>query len=149
MVYVLKSHCIVTTGLQVPADMVVNATLAAIARHGVAQKPEMNIYQIASSVVNPLVLQDLGRLMYEHYNSSPCMDSNGRPIQVLPLKLFHSTEDFAAYLLRDTAERSGLAAMASSNHKKSQKLEIICRKSVEQAKHLASIYEPYTFYGGR
>ncbi|KAF3441971.1 hypothetical protein FNV43_RR15887 [Rhamnella rubrinervis] len=133
----------------VPADMVVNATLAAIARHGVAQKPEMNIYQIASSVVNPLVIQDLGRLVYEYYNSSPCMDSNGRPIQVPPMKLFHSIEDFSAYLLRDTTERSGLAAMASSNHKKSQKLEIICRKSVEQAKHLASIYKPYTFYGGR
>ncbi|RVW49073.1 Fatty acyl-CoA reductase 2 [Vitis vinifera] len=37
----------------VPADMVVNATLAAMAKHGVAGRPEMNIYHIASSVVNP------------------------------------------------------------------------------------------------
>ncbi|XP_041023356.1 fatty acyl-CoA reductase 2, chloroplastic [Juglans microcarpa x Juglans regia] len=133
----------------VPADMVVNATLAAIARHGMAQKPDINVYQIASSVVNPLVFQDLARLLYEHYNSSPCMDSKGRPIQVPSMKLFRSMEEFSTHLWGDAIQRSGLTAMASSNGKLSQKLEFICRKSVEQAKYLANIYEPYTFYGGR
>jgi fatty acyl-CoA reductase len=42
-----------------------------------------------------------------------------------------------------------LNALASSKGKMSQKLENICKKSVEQAKYLAKIYEPYTFYGGR
>ncbi|XP_059428405.1 fatty acyl-CoA reductase 2, chloroplastic [Corylus avellana] len=133
----------------VPADMVVNATLAAMARHGEAQKPDINVYQIASSVVNPLVFQDLARLLYEHYNSSPCLDSKGRPISVPSMKLFRSMEEFSTHLWGDAIHRSGLTAAASSNEKLSQKLEIICRKSVEQAKHLASIYEPYTFYGGR
>ncbi|KAJ7975954.1 Fatty acyl-CoA reductase [Quillaja saponaria] len=133
----------------VPADMVVNATLAAIARHGMAPKPDVNIYQIASSVVNPLVFQDLARLLYEHYSSSPCIDSKGRPIHVPLMKLFSSTEEFSAHLWKDAIQRSGLTALASSNEKLSQKLEVICRKSVEQAKHLANIYEPYTFYGGR
>ncbi|KAG2686853.1 hypothetical protein I3760_09G026100 [Carya illinoinensis] len=133
----------------VPADMVVNATLAAIARHGMTQKPDINVYQIASSVVNPLVFQDLARLLYEHYNSSPCMDSKGRPIQVPSMKLFRSMEEFSTHLWGDAIQRSGLTAMASSNGKLSQKLEFICRKSVEQAKYLANIYKPYTFYGGR
>lgn len=129
--------------------MVVNATLAAMAKHGLAQKPDINIYQIASSVVNPLVFQDLARLLYEHYNSSPVVDTNGRPIHVPSMKLFRSMEDFSEHLWRDTVQRNGLMAKASSNQKLSQKLEIVCRKSVEQAKHLANIYEPYTFYGGR
>ena len=129
--------------------MVVNATLAAMAKHGLAQKPGINVYQIASSVVNPLVFQDLARLLYEHYNSSPCFDPNGKPIHVPSMKLFRSMDDFSEHLWRDTIQRNGLAAMAASNAKLSQKLEIICRKSVEQAKHLANIYEPYTFYGGR
>ncbi|KAI4300651.1 hypothetical protein L6164_034003 [Bauhinia variegata] len=133
----------------VPADMVVNATLAAMATHGMAQKPDINVYQIASSVVNPLVFQDLARLLYKHYSSSPCIDSKGRPIQVPLMKLFSSTEEFSDHLWRDALQRSGLTAMASSNQKVSQKLENICRKSVEQAKYLANIYEPYTFYGGR
>jgi fatty acyl-CoA reductase len=129
--------------------MVVNATLAAMAKHGVAQKPDMNVYQIASSVVNPLVFNDLAKLLYEHYNSSPCMDSKGRPIKVPSMKLFSSMEEFSTHLWGDAIQRSGLTAVASSNEKLSQKLESICRKSVEQAKYLANIYEPYTFYGGR
>ncbi|KAK9266595.1 hypothetical protein L1049_021660 [Liquidambar formosana] len=133
----------------VPADMVVNATLAAMARHGTTRKPEINIYQIASSVTNPLVFQDLARLLYEHYNSSPCMDSKGKPIHVPTMKLFHSMEDFSAHLWRDAIQRSGLVAMDTPNGNASRKLENICRKSVEQAKYLANIYEPYTFYGGR
>ncbi|KAK3227145.1 hypothetical protein Dsin_007007 [Dipteronia sinensis] len=134
----------------VPADMVVNATLAAIARHGMLQKPDINVYHIASSVVNPLIFQDLARLISEHYNSSPYFDSKGRPINVPSMKLFGSMEDFSEQLWRDAIQRSGLSPMASnSNGKLSQKLEVICRKSVEQAKYLAKIYEPYTFYSGR
>lgn len=133
----------------VPADMVVNATLAAIAKHGMTQKPEINVYQIASSVVNPLVFQDLAKLLYEHYNSSPVLDSKGRPIHVPSMKLFSSMDEFSAHLWRDAIDRSGLTAVASSDGKLSQKLEMMCRKSIDQAKYLANIYEPYTFYGGR
>ncbi|MED6106225.1 Fatty acyl-CoA reductase 2 [Stylosanthes scabra] len=132
----------------VPADMVVNATLAAMARHGMSKKSEINVYQIASSVVNPLVFQELARLLYEHYSSSPCIDSNGRPIQVPMMKLFSSTQEFSDHLWKDAIQKSGLTDMTLSKEV-SQKLETICRKSVEQAKYLANIYEPYTFYGGR
>ncbi|XVF75988.1 hypothetical protein PTKIN_Ptkin13bG0231500 [Pterospermum kingtungense] len=133
----------------VPADMVVNATLAAIARHGMTPKPDINIYHIASSVVNPLVFQDLAIMLHEHYNSSPFLDSKGSPIHVPSMKLFNSMEDFSDHLWRDTIQRTGLTAVPSWGGKLPQKLETICRKSVEQAKYLANIYEPYTFYGGR
>ncbi|CAN1133825.1 Fatty acyl-CoA reductase 2, chloroplastic [Linum perenne] len=133
----------------VPADMVVNATLAAIARHGIEQKPEINVYQIASSVVNPLIFNDLATLLYEHYNSSPYMDSNGRPITVPLMKLFSKMDDFSDHLWREVVQRNGLTAITSSEGKLSRRHEFICRKSVEQAKYLANIYEPYTFYGGR
>ncbi|XP_010520001.1 PREDICTED: fatty acyl-CoA reductase 2-like [Tarenaya hassleriana] len=133
----------------VPADMVVNATLAAIAKHGMDQEPEINVYQIASSLINPLIFEDLAILLYEHYKSSPCVDSKGTPIAVRLMKLFDSVDDFSDHLWKDAQERSGLTAMTSSDGKMMQKLEFICRKSVEQAKYLADIYEPYTFYGGR
>lgn len=129
--------------------MVVNATLAAMAKHGEAGKSESNIYQIASSVVNPLVFKDLATLVYEHFNSFPCIDSKGKPIQVPKMELFSSMEEFSSHLWRDAINRTGLAAMAHPGGKMSEKLESICRKSVEQAKYLANLYEPYTFYGGR
>ncbi|XP_017245121.1 fatty acyl-CoA reductase 2, chloroplastic [Daucus carota subsp. sativus] len=133
----------------VPADMVVNATLAAIAKHGAAGKSESNIYQIASSVVNPLVFRDLANLLYEHFNSLPCVDAKGRPIRVPTMKVFNTMEDFSFHLWKDTIRRTGLADLPNPNGKYSRKLEYICRKSVEQAKYLANIYAPYTFYGGR
>nr|TKR71468.1 Male sterility protein 2 [Populus alba] len=101
----------------VPADMVVNATLAAIAWLGTEQKSDINVYQIASSLVNPLVFQDLATLLYEHYNSSPYMDSNGRPIHVPSMKLFSSMEDFSVHLWRDVIQQSRIAEMASSDRK--------------------------------
>ncbi|XP_071912461.1 fatty acyl-CoA reductase 2, chloroplastic-like [Coffea arabica] len=133
----------------VPADMVVNAILAAMAKHGEAGKSGSNIYQIASSVVNPLVFKDLATLLYEHFNSSPCFDSKGKPIRVPKMELFRSMEDFSTHLRRDAISRSGLAASPHPGGKMSGKLESICRKSVEQAEYLANLYEPYTFYGGR
>ncbi|GFY93594.1 phosphatidic acid phosphatase (PAP2) family protein [Actinidia rufa] len=132
---------------QVPADMVVNATLAAIEKHGSAGKSESNVYQIASSVVNTLVFQDLASLLYQHLKSTPCLNSKGMLVHVPTMKLFGSMEDFSSHLWRDVVGWSGLSSLA--NGKLSQKLENICRKSVEQTKHLASIYQPYTFYGGR
>lgn len=135
--------------IQVPADMVVNATLAAMAKHGAAGKPGTSIYHIASSVVNPLVFDDLARLLYEHFHSKPYIDSKGKPIDVPRMKLFNSMEALSSHLWRDAIDRSGLTALGDSNGKLTSKLENICRKTVEQAKYLASIYEPYTFYGGR
>nr|ART33386.1 male sterility protein 2 [Lycium barbarum] len=134
----------------VPADMVVNATLAAMAKHGTEGKPaSSNVYQVASSAVNPLVFKDLARMLFDHFNCSPYIDSKGRPIHVPKMSLLRSMEDLSSHLWRDAINRSGLTDLADPNGNLSRKLENICRKSVEQAKYLANIYEPYTFYGGR
>lgn len=143
--FINKPEILSDTLLQVPADMVVNATLAAMARHGGSGKAETSIYQIASSVVNPLIFQDLTSHFYEHFKSSPCLDNKGNPIHVPIMKLFSSIEDFSSHLWRDAILRSGLSAMPSQTGKLLRKLE----KTVKQAKYLAYIYQPYTFYGGR
>ncbi|KAI7729221.1 hypothetical protein M8C21_015703 [Ambrosia artemisiifolia] len=135
----------------VPADMVINATMAAMAKHMANGKTEENyIYHIASSVVNPLVFKDLAGLLYEHFNSSPCLDLKGKPVHVPIMQLYRSMDEFSAHIWKDAMNRSGLTSLASTNNEKlTLKLENICKKSVEQAKYLANIYEPYTFYGGR
>ncbi|KAD3337127.1 hypothetical protein R6Q59_027791 [Mikania micrantha] len=135
----------------VPADMVVNAIMAAMAKHAASGKTKENyIYQIASSVVNPLVFKDLARLLYEHFHTSPCLDLKGRPVRVPIMQLYRSMEEFSAHIWKDAVNKSQSIASPSTNKDKlSLKIENICKKSVEQAKYLASIYEPYTFYGGR
>lgn len=132
---------------QVPADMVVNATIAAIGKHGGAEKPGSNIYQIASSAVNPLVFEDLASMLYEYFSSSPCLDSKGSPIHVQRMKLFSSMGDLSSHLWHKS--RHPEAMMAHRTISNNKKLESICRKSMEQVKYLAKLYEPYTFYGGR
>ncbi|KAH9602293.1 hypothetical protein KSS87_012971 [Heliosperma pusillum] len=133
----------------VPVDMVVNATIAAIAKHGMSGKPEMSVYQVASSVVNPLVYGDLGDLVYQHFTRYPCLDVQGRPIKVEPFKFYGSMDDYSSHIWRETINHITSSRMPSVNGKQSRTIENFCRKAVEQAKHLASVYEPYSFYGGR
>ncbi|XP_021860839.1 fatty acyl-CoA reductase 2, chloroplastic isoform X2 [Spinacia oleracea] len=133
----------------VPADMVVNATLAAIAKHGTGGKSEISVYQVASSVENPLVYGDLGDLLHQYFTRWPCIDAQGRPIQVEPFKFYGSMDDFSSHIWRETVRYMSSSMMPSPNGKQTKKIENICRKAVEQAKHLASVYEPYSFYGGR
>ncbi|XP_062216691.1 fatty acyl-CoA reductase 2, chloroplastic-like [Phragmites australis] len=131
----------------VPADMVVNATLASMAKHGgAASGPGMHVYHVSSSTVNPLVFGDLSRFLFQHFTRCPYSDAAGQPILVPPMRLFDCMEQFASYVETDALLRS---ARGPSSERLSQRARDLCTKSVEQTIHLGSIYEPYTFYGGR
>ncbi|KAK9664494.1 hypothetical protein RND81_14G046400 [Saponaria officinalis] len=133
----------------VPVDMVANATIAAMAMHGTSGKSEISVYQVASSVVNPLVYGDLGDLAYRYFTKCPCLDAQGRPIKVEPFKFYESVDDFSSHIHREIISHISSSRMPSPNGKHSRAVDNFCRKAVERAKHLASVYEPYCFYGGR
>lgn len=127
--------------------MVVNATLAAIAKHGRGRKAGMHVYHISSSVTNPLVFGELSTLVFNHFTSSPYMDNRGRPISVTKMKFFDNMNEFSSHVLEDAINR--VATIPKLNEKLSERLKIIYMKVVEQAKYLATIYQSYTFYNGR
>ncbi|KAF0912883.1 hypothetical protein E2562_019466 [Oryza meyeriana var. granulata] len=137
----------------VPADMVVNATLASMAKHGRggAAVEGMHVYHVASSTVNPLVFGDLSRLLFQHFTAAPYSDAAGRPIHVPPMRLFDSMEQFASYVETDALLRTARLAggAGAGDERLSQRVRELCAKSVEQTIHLGSIYQPYTFYSGR
>uniref|UniRef100_A0A0D9Z2K1 Fatty acyl-CoA reductase n=1 Tax=Oryza glumipatula TaxID=40148 RepID=A0A0D9Z2K1_9ORYZ len=139
----------------VPADMVVNATLASMAKHGrggAAAAEGMHVYHVASSTVNPLAFGDLSRFLFQHFTGSPYSDAAGRPIHVPPMRLFDTMEQFASYVETDAllrAARLAGAGAGAGDERVSQRLRELCAKSVEQTIYLGSIYQPYTFYGGR
>ncbi|OMO51846.1 Male sterility, NAD-binding protein [Corchorus capsularis] len=119
----------------VPVDMVVNASLAAMAMHGVTTKADINIYHVASSVSLPLALKDLFEVyFYEHFKMWPCVDARGKPINVQKLKIITSMEEFDAHLLRE-------ATMSTSSSEMVER-----RKFMEKAKYLAKCYQPFTTY---
>ncbi|KAK4591650.1 hypothetical protein RGQ29_016186 [Quercus rubra] len=133
----------------VPLDMVVNASIAAIAKHGIAAKPELNVYHVGSSAVNPLLFHDLFKFSCDHFTCSPLMDSKGKNICIKGMKFFSSMDNFSSYISDEIAQRSGLMDAAITDSKLRGKLAIKCKKIVEHVVHLAKIYEPYTVDRGR
>ncbi|XVE96177.1 hypothetical protein REPUB_Repub02eG0199300 [Reevesia pubescens] len=126
--------------------MVVNAILASMAKHGdgtIAMNEDINTYHLASSVANPLVSADWLKFLYQHFKSSPFIDSTGKPIKVADINTFTSEEDFFVHLSRNAAKRNEVAAeMASA---KDKQLEIIkSSKWLQRAKKFDAIYRPYT-----
>ncbi|KAL9659440.1 hypothetical protein QQ045_024246 [Rhodiola kirilowii] len=135
----------------VPADMVVNATLAAMAKHGKEAEPGLNIYHISSALVNPLLLDDVFNYSHEHFTQSAVHDMRGKKIDIERMKYFSSAEKFSSYI-QDMTRRdlngSLDNAAVPNNHKLSERLETKCKRRVEHFYHLAKIYEPYMFYKG-
>ena len=72
--------------------MVANAMLAAMVEH--ACKPGLEVYQVASSVVNPLVFANLARLSEEHFKEDPFLDNMGKPVETFKLQLYEDMDSF-------------------------------------------------------
>ena len=77
--------------------MVVNAMLAAMAKH--ACKPGLEIYQVASSNVNPLSLSSFVRFFEEHFQEEPFFDRIGKPIRNSKFQTYQDVESYVAALL--------------------------------------------------
>ncbi len=78
----------------IPVDMVVNATLAIIARTG--QKPGPTVYQIASGMENPLTLEGFADQVDQYFRKHPLngpSGENGKGVR-LRMPTFPSTKRF-------------------------------------------------------
>ncbi|XP_078434232.1 jojoba acyl CoA reductase-related male sterility protein [Wolffia australiana] len=123
----------------VPADMVVNATLAAMAKH--VGKSGTHEFHVASSAVNPLVFRDLAAALFDHFTASPIVDSAGRQVHVSRIQLFQDPVDFSSHLAAAVAaDKSQMTALTSAP------LPDFLSHRVKQ---MSKIYMPYTFYAGR
>ncbi|KAI9104194.1 hypothetical protein K1719_023030 [Acacia pycnantha] len=133
----------------IPVDMVVNATMAAIAKHGAAASPDLNVYHIGSSVANPISLGAVFDYAGSHFRSFPLAQPSkniGNQSLIQKMNFFNSLDDFSSYISMEMAKQTGLShatKLEPNLHKTLQK------KSTMKAQHfihLAKIYEPYMFY---
>lgn len=81
---------------QIPADLVVNALLAAMAKN--ARKPGLQVYQVASSVVNPMTFNILADVALELFTKDPMVDRSGKPIKVRRMLFVQSMAAFNLYM---------------------------------------------------
>ncbi|KAJ8537647.1 hypothetical protein K7X08_014187 [Anisodus acutangulus] len=129
----------------VPVDLVVNATIAAIAKHGYLQNPELNVYHLASTFVNPFPLNQLFDSCYEYFTSFPFVDSKGDKIEVKEMKYFDKISDFSNYILEELYRKHRVQDLSE---KELSKIQMRFKRKVEYLKHFSKIYEPYAFYRG-
>ena len=82
--------------------MVVNATLAAIAKH--TGKPDLKVYQVASSVANPIRLGKFFNIIFEHFKRNPYIDHKGKPVRLLKeITCLDTMEDFCGHDLNTSS----------------------------------------------
>ncbi|KAI4332900.1 hypothetical protein L6164_017773 [Bauhinia variegata] len=132
----------------VPVDMVVNAGIAAIAKHGRTRRSYLNVYHVASSVMNPISFGDAFKYSFDHFKSSPLLDLEGNEISISNFKLFSSTDSFSSYIAR-VCKAKLMTEAAVLDPQQHQKLERKYRKIAKYFIHMGKAYEPYMFFKGR
>ncbi|KAK2632827.1 hypothetical protein EUGRSUZ_L01016 [Eucalyptus grandis] len=135
----------------IPADLVANVIIAAMAKHGTTASPSIDVYHAASSTVNPIMMCDVFNYSRDYFAASPLTDDQGDEIQITDMEYFSSIDSFSSYIQKDIAEKSGLSKEIdpNSNPKQRSRLEARCKRMAESIIHLAKLYEPYAFYRAR
>eukprot|EP00253_Pinus_taeda_P003808 PITA_03808 len=122
----------------IPVDMVVNATIAAMAKH--AGNCGLKVYHVASSVVNPLTVRECFKIIFEHFKCNPYIDGKGNPVKLLKqLTCVNTMENYGQALEAAISSRNNIAGLSKSSTK----------YMLQHLNQLAKIYEPYAFYKGR
>ncbi len=131
----------------VPADMVVNAILAALLETATSQKKELRIYQVATGSKNPTTLGELYKLIYGYFAGNPMLDRDGQPILLKPMRFPKPSTFRIQHRLKsvplNTAERTlEKLAVFDATHK--MKRRISAKKVAhEKLYYYGEIYEPY------
>ncbi|KAD4384298.1 hypothetical protein E3N88_24466 [Mikania micrantha] len=81
----------------VPADMVVNAMIVAIAAHANQTGSEM-IYHVGSSVSNPVKFCRIQRCGYRYFTEHPWIGKDGKPVIVGEVTVLNSMASFHRYI---------------------------------------------------
>lgn len=83
--------------LQVPADMVVNSIIASMAAHS-GDHQCCEIYQIGSSMKNPLVYSRLKDFGFWYFTEHPWIDKEGNPVIVGDVTVLNTMDSFRRYM---------------------------------------------------
>ncbi|WCJ19037.1 Fatty acyl-CoA reductase 1 [Euphorbia peplus] len=132
----------------VPVEMVANAMIAAIAKHGKIERKAagINVYQVSSSVSNPISLGGVFKFVREYFTRFPLsLSQNG----LEEFKLFSSTDTFASHIRIETANQVGLMKQHSDNSKLLLQKQMEYNKRVKRILYMANINRPFCFYQGR
>ncbi|KAK6144208.1 hypothetical protein DH2020_021028 [Rehmannia glutinosa] len=154
----------------VPGDMVVNSILVAMAIHSQKPSHELIIYQVGSSLRNPIKCTEVKELMYKYLKKKPLIDNKGKLIKVGNPTLVSSITIFHRYIrlrylpflkVKIFVRHSPFSQVVSFTlYARMLKLSnlIFCnhfeslyensRRKINRAVQLAELYKPYVFFQG-
>eukprot|EP00850_Spirogloea_muscicola_P008957 SM000049S16728 [mRNA] locus=s49:349597:353882:- [translate_table: standard] len=134
----------------VPVDMVTNAILAVLWKH--AKTKGLSVYHLATSVLNPVTMQQVVDYTSDHFEEHPMVAKNGIPIRPSRrMMLYQKLHVFLFNMWLKHQLPLQLAKFSPWSNKTglAQKRNNLMSKTFQQLTYLAKIYAPYTFYSCR
>lgn len=128
----------------IPVDMVVNATIAAMAKHGCSDVPELKLYNVTStSHPNPLRLGELMDFSQQHLRDSPLREAT----KDLDCIKFHSSiESFTSSVSNTIAKQERETKNKGEEEESHTILSMKGKRKLKYFESLAKIYQPYLFF---
>ncbi|KAL1191510.1 Fatty acyl-CoA reductase 6 [Cardamine amara subsp. amara] len=124
----------------IPVDMVANAAIAAMAKHGCGIS-ELKVYNVTSSShVNPLGAGELMDLSHQHLCDSPLEE---KVIDLERMKFHSSLEGFTSSVFNTIRKQE------REINNEGRGLSMQGKRKLDYFVSLAKTYEPYTFFKAR
>ncbi|TQD73638.1 hypothetical protein C1H46_040827 [Malus baccata] len=131
----------------IPADMVVNAILAAMAAH--ANQPGEVIYQVGSSMRNPLRYSNLHDYGFRFFTKKPWINKDGTPVKVGKVKVMGSMASFHRYMtVRYLLFLKGLEVVNTAFCQYFKGTYVDLSRKIKFVMRLVELYKPYLFFKG-
>ncbi|KAH9659960.1 Fatty acyl-CoA reductase 3 [Citrus sinensis] len=133
----------------IPADMVVNAIIVAVVAHAKQPSDVNNIYQVGSSLRNPLIYTNLQDHAYRYFTKKPWINKDGKPVKVGKITVFHDMASFYRYMtVRYILPLKGLELANAAFCKYFQSKYNDLNRKINFVMRLVELYRPYLFFGG-
>ncbi|GAB2274629.1 hypothetical protein Dimus_009398 [Dionaea muscipula] len=133
----------------IPADMVANVMIVAMATHANQRSAETAIYQVGSSVRNPVTLTVLHDTSHCYFTKHPWINKEGNPVIVGKVKVLGSMPSFHRYIsIRYLLPLKGLELANTAFCQFFRGAHTDLSRKINYVLRLVDIYRPYLFFKG-
>ncbi|MBA0609834.1 hypothetical protein Godav_010767 [Gossypium davidsonii] len=130
----------------IPADMVVNAIIVAMVAHA-SNQPSETIYQVGSSMRNPVKYHSLQDFGYRYFSKKPWINKDGKAVIVGKIRVMDSMASFHRYMaLRYLLPLKGLEFANTAFCHFFQGVYSDLNRKISFVTRLIDIYRPYLFF---
>ncbi|KAJ8749974.1 hypothetical protein K2173_013889 [Erythroxylum novogranatense] len=131
----------------IPADMVVNSMIVAMVAH--ANQPSYAIYQVGSSVRNPVKYSDLKDFGFRYFTKKPWIGKDGKAVRVGKVKVLSNMASFRRYMaLRYLLFLKGLEFANTAFCHYFDGVYSDLNRKIKSVMRLVELYRPYLFFRG-